>query len=151
MGFNQFMDVLADNFGSVAAGDHAWSAQITISASTPGAALDLAADVIDMGIKKSGMPAWPFVRAEIVRDDELDRQLAQPNFPEILGTTEVGDVLGVSCQRLHELRTAGRFPDPLMTLAATPIWLKSTIDSHLKRWDRKPGRPSKVMDLLEAR
>jgi hypothetical protein len=57
-------------------------------------------------------------------------------------------VLGVTRQRLHELRTAGRFPLPLVDLAATPVWLRSTVESFLEHWDRRPGRPKTVQEIL---
>jgi predicted DNA-binding transcriptional regulator AlpA len=60
---------------------------------------------------------------------------------DILGTTEVVELLGVSRQRIHELRTAGRFPEPMVELAAGPIWLRSGIEAYLETWSRKAGRP----------
>ena len=63
------------------------------------------------------------------------------NFPDLVGTTEVAELLGVTRQRIHELRKAGRFPEPMVELAAGPIWLRPAIESFDKQWERKVGRP----------
>jgi predicted DNA-binding transcriptional regulator AlpA len=57
----------------------------------------------------------------------------------LLGTSEVAVVLGVSKQRIHALRKNKKFPQPIVTLAATPIWDKREINAFLAEW-----RPWKV-------
>ena len=57
----------------------------------------------------------------------------------LLGTSEVAVVLGVSKQRIHALRKNKKFPQPIATLAATPIWDKRDITAFLAEW-----RPWKV-------
>jgi predicted DNA-binding transcriptional regulator AlpA len=39
-----------------------------------------------------------------------------------MGVTEVAQRLGVSRQRVHQLRSTPDFPDPVAMLAAGPIW-----------------------------
>lgn len=53
---------------------------------------------------------------------------------DILGTSEVAQVLGVSKQRIHALRKDQRFPTPFKHIASTPLWDKREIDSFLKQW-----------------
>ena len=43
-------------------------------------------------------------------------------------------------KRFHELRARNDFPEPVLQLAATPLWLRSAIDAFLEGWDRRPGR-----------
>lgn len=57
----------------------------------------------------------------------------------ILGTSEVAEVLGVSKQRIHALRKMAEFPDPVKTLASTPLWDKEAVLQFLAKW-----RPWKV-------
>lgn len=57
----------------------------------------------------------------------------------LLGTSEVAVVLGVSKQRIHALRKNKKFPQPIVNLAATPIWDRREIDVFLAEW-----RPWKV-------
>lgn len=58
--------------------------------------------------------------------------MVKPN--DILGTSEVAKVLGVSKQRIHALRKNERFPKPFHTLASTPLWDKREIDAFIKEW-----------------
>ncbi len=95
--------------------------------------------------EKVGLPLRPVIRSEAVEEDTFHAELEVSNFPEVLGTTEVTEALGVSRQRLHELRGSGRFPAPAYELAATPLWIRSTVDWFLAGWDRKPGRPANTL------
>lgn len=138
---DDLLDVLADFAPVAVSGGPRWSVAITLEAAAPHDALGMAGQLVEEAAMKVGLPRWPIVRAEAVRDDEQERELREPNFPAVIGTAEVTELLGVSRQRLYELRTAGRFPEPMTELAAGPVWLRSTVDSFLENWNRKPGRP----------
>jgi predicted DNA-binding transcriptional regulator AlpA len=66
-------------------------------------------------------------------------------LPELLGTREITDLLGLSRQRLHELRASGRFPRPSLELASGPVWLRSVVETFEERWDRRPGRRKRFL------
>lgn len=88
-------------------------------------------------------------RARIVgvaakRADIAAAELDHPTFPEMLGLSEVAALLGVSKQRIAELRTTGRLPMPIADLRAGPVWPKPAIERWLAAWERKPGRPRKA-------
>ncbi|NBQ47120.1 MAG: DNA-binding protein [Sphingobacteriia bacterium] len=40
----------------------------------------------------------------------------------ICGTAEVAEMLGIAKQRIHALRKNPEFPQPIIKIAATPIW-----------------------------
>jgi predicted DNA-binding transcriptional regulator AlpA len=62
----------------------------------------------------------------------------------LMGATEVAAYLGVSRQRVLELRQKNeKFPDPAAKLKSGPVWDKAAIDIFVDQWDRKPGRPRK--------
>jgi predicted DNA-binding transcriptional regulator AlpA len=63
------------------------------------------------------------------------------NSDDILGTSEVAEVLGVSKQRIHALRKMVQFPEPFKVLASTPLWNRSEIVAFLAEW-----RPWKVLN-----
>lgn len=67
------MDAIKPFHGIVASGGDGWGVTITVDAPTPGAALELTADIIAAAVKVSGMPPWPYVRVELVREDEQQR------------------------------------------------------------------------------
>lgn len=149
----RFMDFLADFEGVVSADTMGWRAIITVKEPTVAEAFTFGTEQITKAAKRAKMPKWPLLSVEVLRTDEHDRRLEIPNFPEVLGTTEVAELLGVTRQRLHQLRSTGRFPAPMVDLAATPLWLKTTIDSFLETWNRSGGRPKaqwkRVLEEIE--
>jgi len=147
-GQDAFFDLLAEHGGATSVGNDVWSAQISVEAPTCDSALLAGVSMIEKAAQSSGMPRWPVVAVRAVKAGEVDGVLGAPDFPQIVGTTEVAELLGVSRQRLHDLRVAGRFPLPISELAGGPVWLQSTVDTFLAAWDRKPGRPDKLQSLL---
>ena len=80
------------------------------------------------------------IRLQIVSGEEFERELAEE--PETYaGVTEVAGLLGVSRQRVSELRSSGTLPAPVAELAAGPVWRVSTLRRFIETWERKPGRP----------
>ncbi|MGH9094064.1 MAG: helix-turn-helix transcriptional regulator [Acidimicrobiales bacterium] len=141
-GVAQLLDLLSD-YGASTAGDHrGWSAWISLAADDAADALSQGVQVVFDYAKKAGLPYWPIIRSETVQADVFDAEQAAPNFPALMGTQEVTDLLGVSRQRLHELRSSGRFPEPIVRLASGPVWLQPAVDKFLEGWERLPGRPS---------
>ncbi len=53
---------------------------------------------------------------------------------DILGTSEVAEVLGVSKQRIASLRKDADFPEPFLRLASTPLWAREDVESFLAKW-----------------
>jgi hypothetical protein len=84
-----------------------------------------------------------FASLQIVSGEVFERELAQE--PETYaGVTEVAKLLGVSRQRVSELRGSSLLPAPVAELAAGPVWSVSTLTRFIDTWERKPGRPRKV-------
>lgn len=55
----------------------------------------------------------------------------------LLGNKEAAGLLGVSKQRLAQLLdTYEDFPEPVVRLAATPVWAREDVEA----WARKHGR-----------
>lgn len=56
---------------------------------------------------------------------------------DLVGVTEVKEMLGVSRQRVHQLvRDHEDFPEPIAELASGRIWLRRDIE----QWARRSGR-----------
>ncbi len=83
-------------------------------------------------------------RAEVCAANLANERLSQPTYPPMLGVAEVAEKLGVSKQRVFELREAARLPEPITELRAGPVWPEPAIDRWLDTWERKPGRPKKA-------
>lgn len=69
------IDGLDPHFGAVSAGGSVWSARITVQASTPASAVELAVSIVEFAARIADMPDWPYTRVEALRDNELDRQI----------------------------------------------------------------------------
>lgn len=149
---DRFLEALDGWGGAVSAGANGWSARIAVEARNVTDAITDATCVVGENAKKAGLPKWPVLRVEALEWAQFEAELAKPNFPDIIGTTEVAELLGVSRQRLHELRTQGRFPEPMTVLAASPIWMRPTVEAFLEAWPRKGGRPARsdVQKILAA-
>ena len=55
----------------------------------------------------------------------------------LCGTAEAAAVLGVLKQRIHTLRKRSDFPQPIVALAATPLWDKNALLAFKAGW-KKP-------------
>ena len=72
--------------GSPAAGGgdpQGWSARISIEARDAADAVAVAAALVTRLAADVGLPGWPVVRAEAVREDVLDEDLARPQLPHL--------------------------------------------------------------------
>jgi hypothetical protein len=59
--------------------------------------------------------------------------------------------LGVSKQRVYEIREKPEFPLPVARLASGPVWARSMLTRFISEWPRKrTGRPRKTADLADA-
>lgn len=62
-------------------------------------------------------------------------------MPELMSAAEIADELGVSRQRVHQLRELAAFPAPLADLRGGVVWDAAAIRKFAQEWERKPGRP----------
>ena len=141
---DNLMALLEDHDGVVSSGVGSWSATISTQAYGAVEAASYGSSLIEKMADKADMPAWPVVRAEAVRQDVLDAENSRPTLPDLVSTPEAAEVLRVSPQRVHELAASkADFPEPIYELRAGKLWLRDAIEAYERRWQRKPGRPSK--------
>ncbi|HEX7134428.1 MAG TPA: hypothetical protein VF228_17780 [Iamia sp.] len=55
---------------------------------------------------------------------------------DLMGTTEIAELLGVSRQRADQLSRTDGFPDPVAEIAAGRIWLRKDVET----WADQVGR-----------
>jgi len=53
---------------------------------------------------------------------------------DLCGTAEAAAVLGVVKQRIHTLRKRADFPQPVVILAATPLWDGNALRAFKATW-----------------
>ncbi|HET7234974.1 MAG TPA: hypothetical protein VFK59_00915 [Actinomycetota bacterium] len=98
----------------------------------------LEAACAELGIRHEGI-ALVEVQDPRYWDLELARE---PD--RYLGVTEIAELLGVSRQRVMQLRQRADFPEPVAELAAGPVWRMFNLQRFIEEWPRKPGRPRKL-------
>ena len=94
--------------------------------------------------RRVGLPVGPIVRAEAVREDLFDEDLARPQWPDLVSGPEAAKMLGVTVQRVHQLAAAhSEFPRYAYKYDRVTLWHRAAIEKFKAGWDRKPGRPRK--------
>jgi hypothetical protein len=106
-------------------------------------AVRIAVDAFERACTQVGITHGGIARVDTMTDPYLDRSLTRE--PErYAGVSEVAALLGVSRQRVAELRAKPGFPAPIAEISAGPVWKVSSLNRFLQEWDRRPGRPRKA-------
>jgi hypothetical protein len=126
-------------FGGITNGP---GATFGVAIDDPSDALNFGLEVFTTACEKLGINHGGIARMAVFTEDYLERLVDQE--PETyVGVTEIAGILGVSRQRVSELRTSAAFPAPVAELAAGPVWMRSSLNRFIDGWKRKPGRPRK--------
>jgi hypothetical protein len=64
----------------------------------------------------------------------------------VVGVSETGLILGVSKQRVFQLRQKNLLPEPFQILIATPLWHTSDIIHSALTRERRPGNRSRMQN-----
>jgi len=123
------------------------SVRLSVEANSAEAAIRKALGALATSLPRVGL-AMPIEisRVEVETAEELERRLQIPDVPELAGVAEVSRILGVTKQRVSELLRSRSFPRPIAELEASPVWRSSSIIRFAQHWERKPGRPRKVIE-----
>lgn len=88
---------------------------------------------------------------EILREQEYTHRAEAPTMPELMSAAEIADELGVSRQRVHQLRENSAFPTPLAELRGGAVWDARAVRAFGSDWERRPGRPRAAVSGAERR
>ena len=117
-------------------------ARFHVAADEPEEAVPRALWIFREAAGKVGLVLAGIERVEAVTDERLGRDLEEPIEQDpYLGVTEVARLLGVSRQRVSELRSRPGFPEPVAELASGPVWRGWQLRRFVEEWPRRPGRP----------
>ncbi len=115
-------------------------AEGVFDAATFGECARLGMDIFQTACDKLGLVHGEIARVSVLTEEMLGRELDRE--PEtFLGVSELAMELGVTRQRVSELRARRDFPAPVAELAAGPVWRLASLRRFVATWDRKPGRP----------
>ena len=145
---DRLMGLLAAHDGIVSAGGATWSATVSVQAEQARSAAAMGGALIESRAAEAGLPGWPVVRLEALRQDVLDAENERPTLPALVSAPEAAEILRVSAQRVHELAAANpRFPEAAYELRTGKLWLRDAVVAFGRRWERKPGRPRRMTAL----
>jgi len=144
---DDLLETLAPYSAAASAGATTMTVQLTVKAKTLVGAAAAATRAVAEAFAQIGRVRQlrSILGGEVLTMEELERRLAEPPLPELIGVAELAGLLDVTKQRVSYLAkgTAG-FPKPFAQLAAGPVWLKPTVTRFVETWERRPrGRPKK--------
>ena len=102
-----------------------------------------AVETFEAACEQVGIVHGGIARVDTMTDQYLDRWITQEP-KRYAGVSEVADLLGVSRQRVAQLRTKPGFPAPIAELRSGPIWDAASLGLFLEEWERRPGRPRRA-------
>lgn len=134
---DQWEDALADHDALVA---RVPGRGVTITLHCEGCTLD---EALKAARSQAGaaVPHQP-VGITVTTEEEHLRCAEAVAVPELMSATEIAEELGVSRQRVHQLRTQDSFPPPVADLSGGAVWNAQAIRRFARQWERKPGRPA---------
>ena len=139
-GFDDLLAKLEPFGASGGLGPKGWDLVVTVEAGDPYGAMEEGTTTIISAMSAVGLPMWKINELRVV-EAELDwAHNEEPTFPDVVGVAEVLQMLEISSSRLSQLRQAGRFPEPMLELKATPLCARSGIEGFMQ-WRRDEGRP----------
>ncbi|HUR18206.1 MAG TPA: hypothetical protein VMZ51_04630 [Acidimicrobiales bacterium] len=108
---------------------------------SPGAesAIEEGVEALQGAAKSVGLPEEPVVDAEASTLAELTSEEPDQKVPDLIGVTELADLLGVSNQLVTVLVRAKGFPPPVAELNAGPVWKLASIDRFIRKAKADPG------------
>ena len=134
--------------GEASGTDRGWVANVQVDSKSPIQTIEHAlaqGRTWVVGAAESvGLKGSEIVRLEAIEGDTFHAQL---EVRELLGAAELSRFLGVTRQRISQLKKSGALPRPDAQVAATPLWLRQTMNEFLVGWRRTPGPVPAPMDV----
>jgi len=124
-------------------------AQVSVLTHDSVEASRMAVELFEKAAAQAGVHLEEIEHVDVMTEEFQHRALFEEEPESFLGVTEIGKVLGVTKQRISQLRSLPGFPEPAAELAAGPIWRASTLKRFIEEWPRKPGRPSRPRKNLQ--
>jgi len=103
-------------------------------------ATEAARVAIRLALREAKMPGAAVVREETVHESSFGDELARRGHEELIDSAGVCARLGVSRQRLYQLRQTTWFPEPVSAAGTRPLWRERDIVDLAETWVRRSGR-----------
>lgn len=121
------------------------SAQLSIKAGTARKAIQAALTAVTSAAAALGITTT-VMGIELMTEEELDRRLAAPAVPDLVGISEIAGMLDVVRQRATQLAKRDGFPRPSLTcgraLSTSASRLRPGLRAGIAAWDVRLARSS---------
>ncbi len=114
-----------------------YGARFCVTAPDAGAAVDEGVRALQEASASVGLPDAPVVDVEASTLAEL-ADASGIEVPELIGVSELAELLGVSHQLVTVLVRAKGFPPPVAELNAGPVWTLMSINLFLRKAQADP-------------
>ncbi|MFL5737322.1 MAG: helix-turn-helix transcriptional regulator [Actinomycetota bacterium] len=116
----------------------------SVGSATPEEAVQQGLAVFRAAIEKAALPIFAIERVEAITEAAQTVAL-NTGGESFVGVAEIAQILGVSKQRVYELREKPTFPQPVARLRSGPVWQRSMLNRFIAEWPRRrTGRPPKT-------
>lgn len=137
-------EVGASSPGASVSADGYLEATYALNASGAQKALADAIELWHQVSKRCAFDSWPVRAVKLVTPEAIHREYDRTGLPDLVGVSEVAEMLGVSKQRVSVMRSdESQFPRPLAELRSGPVWATAGIERYAANRAVRPGRPSR--------
>ncbi|MCQ6559744.1 hypothetical protein [Paenibacillus mendelii] len=67
--------------------------------------------------------------------EELNKELEGKKLPQLLGSANVAEVLGIDVRNMHHKQKTKYFPEPALYVGSRPLWLEREIIEYKAKID----------------
>jgi hypothetical protein len=125
---------LASRQTTLTVAENGWSVSVRLEADDAGEAVAELLALLDAGAS--------IVRLEATTIAERERQLANPQLPDLVGVLDIQEMAGLRTkQRALQVTELAGFPPPALRTRAGRLWLREAVEAFLGEWPRRRGRP----------
>lgn len=110
---------------------------VDVQATTARAAAGKGHDRILELIAAAGPTVTSVEHLEVLTEDAQLR--AHVVIPDLVGSAEIEKLVNLSRQRIHQLSSLGRLPEPVAVLARGAVYVKSEVLEAARSWNRTPS------------
>lgn len=99
-------------------------------------------DPLDAALRARALVATvidgPPHRVAVMTVEDYEQQANAPTLPELVASPEIGELLGITRQRVFQLQATDNFPAPLVRLRTGPVWDRHAIEAYAHATARRP-------------
>lgn len=146
----ELADLLAGHHGAAAGDLSEATLEFDVDADSPGRAAVCGQEIAEDLLPRVGAHVMALRSVRAMSVAEQERFVASPAVPALVDVAEVARQLGVTKQRVAQLRNRPDFPDPVAELDARPVWTEASVACFVQSWHRRPGRRPKTASVEAA-